>query len=144
MERSFPRSLSALCGLVEFTSEFFAREGLPADQRFPVDFAIEEIFTNFLKYHPDARGEIRVELVRGDDHIAVVLVDRDVDRFDPAAAPDANIAAPLDERRPGGLGIHLTRRLMDRIEYDYSAEDRTSTITLIKMLGVDHVRGQAR
>lgn len=144
MERSFPRDLTALARLVDFTGEFFAHEGVPDDARFPIDFAIEEIFTNCLKYQPGARGEIRVVLLRRAGEVTVIVEDRGVDRFDPTAVPGVDVAKPLDQRLPGGLGIHVTRRLMDRIEYEYSAEDRTSTITMTKLLGDHHVRGQAR
>lgn len=37
--------------------------------------------------------------------------------FDPSAAPEADTSLPLDQRDPGGLGIRLIRRMMDRVEY---------------------------
>jgi len=38
----------------------------------------------------------------------------------------------LEERKPGGLGIHLVKRLVDHIDYEYA--DRNSTTTFIKNL----------
>jgi anti-sigma regulatory factor (Ser/Thr protein kinase) len=38
----------------------------------------------------------------------------------------------LDERKPGGLGIHLIKQLMDRVEYEYV--DRRSTTTFFKKI----------
>ena len=37
--------------------------------------------------------------------------------IDPSAAPEPDRAAPLEARDPGGLGIHLIRRMMDDVAY---------------------------
>jgi len=42
------------------------------------------------------------------------------------------VTLPLEQRVPGGLGLHLTRRLVDAIEYTYVPERRESRITFRK------------
>ena len=34
------------------------------------------------------------------------------------------------QRRPGGLGLHLIRQMVDSIEYEYNEAERRSRITL--------------
>jgi anti-sigma regulatory factor (Ser/Thr protein kinase) len=58
-----------------------------------------------------------------------------VDRFDVTEAPEANVDLPIEQRRPGGLGLHLVRRMLDRVEYEYSDVERRSRIRLRKTLG---------
>jgi len=55
-----------------------------------------------------------------------------VARFDITKKPDPYLGASLDDRKPGGLGIFLTKKLVDDVQYHY--RDRTSTITLKKKI----------
>lgn len=75
---------------------------------------------------------MRLELKAVEGGVEVTLVDRGVERFDPTASPDVDIHAPIDERRPGGLGLHLIRRMVDSIDYRYSDATREGRITFRK------------
>ncbi len=50
--------------------------------------------------------------------------------FDVTRPPDVDIDAPIEQREPGGLGLHLIRRMADSVEYEYTKETRQSRITL--------------
>lgn len=134
--RSFPRSIGALEAIFEFSSGFFARHRI--DQRIlsAVDFVLEELFTNMVKYAAadDPASEVRIDMVALDGGVEVTLTDVGVEAFDVTQAPDARVDLPLAERRPGGLGLHLTRRLVDDWKYEYSKEKREGRITFRKTL----------
>jgi anti-sigma regulatory factor (Ser/Thr protein kinase) len=61
-----------------------------------------------------ARIEVAVEL--REDAVEMTIQDEGP-AFDPLLLPEPDVTAALDERRPGGLGVHLVRKLMDRVEY---------------------------
>ena len=44
------------------------------------------------------------------------------------------VDAGIEERRPGGLGIYLVRKMVDDLNYDYETEDRRMRITVTKTL----------
>ena len=48
-----------------------------------------------------------------------------------AEGPD--LEADLEERPAGGLGIHLIKKMMDEITYDY--QGNTNIVTLLKRIG---------
>ena len=139
----FPRSFDALESLFSFLGQAMAAEGIAADAtdlagrpvRNSVDFIVEELFTNMVKYNAGGTGEIEVELERRGDTLVCRICDPDSEFFDVTAAPDVDVGAGAESRVPGGLGIHLSRRLADSLEYDYSR--RRSTITFRTTLGSD-------
>ena len=83
--------------------------------------------------------QLYVESTNGTKAVAVDqgweldLADPDSDPFDlEADAPKVDPDLPLGQRKPGGLGVHLIKKLMDRIECRYGG--RTATFTLFKRL----------
>jgi anti-sigma regulatory factor (Ser/Thr protein kinase) len=129
---SFRRSFGSLAEIFAFTADFFARHGIDAGLLPIVDFTLEELFTNMVKYSPSGDAHVRIDMVTTPGGVEVTLTDYDVERFDVTQAPDANINLPLEQRRPGGLGLHLIRRLVDSMTYEYSNEERRSRITFRK------------
>jgi serine/threonine-protein kinase RsbW len=130
--RSFRRNFGALAEIFAFTADFFARHGVAPELLPSVDFTLEELFTNMVKYSPSGDPHVRIEMETAPGGVVVTLTDYDVERFDVTRAPDANINLPIEQRRPGGLGLHLIRRMVDSMDYEYSSEDRKSRITFRK------------
>ena len=141
--REFARSNDSLATLFEFTSEFFVRNRLDPRILPMVDFALEELFTNMVKYTLSDGGPISVELACVDGALEVALVDTGVEPFDMTQAPDVDVNRPIEERQPGGLGLHLVRRLVDSWDYQYSKERRQSRVTFRKIFAKPQARGGA-
>jgi len=143
--RTFERSFDSLTAIVDFTAEVFGRERVDAALRPVIDLAIEELFTNMVKYSKGSNPAVRIEMTAIERGIEVTLTDYDVDRFDVTAVPDADVNLPIEQRRPGGLGLHLIRRLLDSIEYEYQEATRESRITFRKTQaaqeGAVHTKG---
>lgn len=126
----YPRRVEALERIVADTASCFADHGIDPVLRHDVDFVIEELFVNLVKYNAGAQDEIELVLRPLDGGIEVRLTDTGVERFDPSAPVEVDVDAPLEQRRPGGLGVYLSQRLVDTMRYDYA--DRRSTITFSK------------
>ena len=128
---SFARRIDALAEIVAFTAAAFERQGIAAALRTEVDFVIEELFTNIVKY---SRGEapVTLEIAAIPEGVEVTLTEPDADRFDITRAPPVDITLPAVQRRPGGLGLHLIPRLVDSVQYAYSEGERCSRIVFRK------------
>jgi len=131
MEEKFRRTVDALEGVFTFVSEFAARHRLGPDVLFQVKLAIEEIFVNMVR-HNTGTNDILVSLAREEDKLIVYLTDFDVEAFDITKVEDYDTRQPLRRRPVGRLGIHLVRRVADRVSYDY--KNRQSRVTFVKNL----------
>ena len=128
VRRRFERRLESLAETVEFAAAALAGCDIDSEQRLAIDFAIEELFTNMLKYSRCGVNPVEIAFECGAGTVEVSLIDTDVEPFDVTAAPDADLTLPLQQRQPGGLGLHLTRRLVDDLNYEYLAARRESRI----------------
>jgi len=115
-DRRFGRSFDSLPAIVAFTAEVFARERIDPRLLPIVDLAIEELFTNMVKYGTGSNADVRIEITGVARGVEVTLTDYDVEPFDVTATPDVNVELPIDQRRPGGLGLHLVRKVMEYVE----------------------------
>ena len=128
---SFGRRIDALAEIFAFTAAAFAGQGIPPALRADVDFVLEELFTNIVKY---SRGEapVAIEIAAIPEGVEVTLTEPEADRFDVTQAPPVDVTLPAVQRRPGGLGLHLIPRLVDSVQYGYSEGERCSRIVFRK------------
>ena len=137
MERAFKREIALLESVFEFVSSFADRHDLDETAVFELDLAIEELFVNMVKYNPANSNRITVNLQMDPDRIIATVKDRGSVPFDPTKSRPYDTTTSLQERVPGGLGLHLVRSVMDDISYEYT--DGESVVTLTKLLGKQHV-----
>lgn len=128
VRRSFERQLDSLPQTVEFAAAALADCDIDSAQRLAIEFAIEELFTNMLKYSPTDVNPVEIAFECDAANVEVSLIYTDVAPFDVTAVPAADVTLPLQQRQPGGLGLHLTRRLVDDLSYEYLAATRQSHV----------------
>jgi len=87
-----------------------------------LQLALEEVLANVVRhgYGEEAAGEIEVTAQARGNAFRLEVRDR-ARRFNLLEQDPPPIDADLDGRAAGGLGVHLVRKLMDRVEYAYEA-----------------------
>lgn len=128
-ERRYRRDLGSLREMFAFVSEFLAARGLSPSNAFPLELILEELFTNVLKYRKGGEDVVAVRLGLENDRLVLSFVEFQVDPFDITEIPEPDLTAPAHERRPGGMGIHLVKKLSDRVSYEHRDGVGTTTIT---------------
>jgi serine/threonine-protein kinase RsbW len=110
---------SQLPGLTRFLREFWAATALPPEAAHSFEIALEEAFINVATHGalPGRPAQVTVSLQREGEQLTLVIED-DGPAFDPLKLPVPDVRAPLEERRVGGLGVHLVRQLMDAVSYE--------------------------
>ena len=108
--------------------------GIDADAAYDIRLAVDEMCTNLIDhgYRDLPAGPMALLLDEQPDRLVIRLSDRG-HACPPEAVPAPDLAASWDERRIGGLGWHLTRQVMDSIDYA-TAADGEHHLTLVKHL----------
>lgn len=122
------RQIPQLAGFVEA----IAREAsLGQSLALSLNLALEEAVTNVILYaYPEGSdGLVDIEAVIRNGSVEFIVSDSGMP-FDPTKTPPANIEASLEERRIGGLGIHLVRTIMDSVTY--RRKDGMNYLTMTK------------
>ena len=120
-----PRVMAVLDDLVR-------RHKLP-DAALDMHVALDEVLSNIVKYaYRDAAShDIRVRLKVSERQLEAEIED-DGRPFDPLHARQQERNVPLAERKPGGLGVDVVKRLMSHVSYA-RAQGR-NRLTLIRRL----------
>lgn len=118
IETSILNKIRDLSRMPELVAQLAERQALSADVVFGMNVALDEMLSNIIKYGytDDAIHEIHVRLSVS-DRMLVAEIEDDGQPFDPCAAGPVDVDAPLEERKVGGLGIHIVRTLMAEVGY---------------------------
>jgi len=133
MQKEFVRNYDSLKKIYQFTEDVFNANDVAESIRYPVHFALEELFTNMVKYNPGNMNCILVDVDGASDQVTVTITDYDVDAFDVTKKRAVDTQSPVSDRPVGGLGLHLIRHMVDTLDYHYG--DRQSRITFTKGTG---------
>lgn len=117
----------------DFVGEIAQSGGFSEKDVYNIQLAADEAASNIIEhaYEGVSDGLLEVSCGLKDDHITIILVDHG-EPFDPSDVPMPNIKADLSDRKIGGLGLYLMRKLMDEVHYDPNPQTNSNTLTLIK------------
>lgn len=124
-------NLAEVLGFIEAELE---QADCPIKAQMQTGVAAEEIFVNIASYaYPDGAGSATVRMeITGEPKTAVItFIDSGIP-YDPLAKPDPDVTLSAEERGIGGLGIFMTKKLMDEVVYEY--KDGHNILTLKKQL----------
>lgn len=132
MVREFKRDISSLNDIFEHVSAFIEKHKIDDATAYTINLAVEEVFTNLVKYDPDAADAIPVDLSLDGKEIRIEFTNHGGHEFNIVEQPPIDINIPLRDRKIGGLGLHLVRQMVDDISYRYVGG--TSIIRIVKYL----------
>ncbi len=115
---AFKNDLSELDDLRKKLDRFCQAQAVNEKCRFEMHLAVEEHFTNIVTHGYTDGGEHRIKVtLRRRGRTIEIDIEDDGIPFNPLEirAPDVN--APLETRKIGGLGIHLTKKCMNEVVY---------------------------
>jgi len=136
LELTIPNRLSESAGVKEHFDTFAEHYGIPDQIRLKMHVVIDELLTNIISYaYPDDEThDISIKVELSADRLKVSMVDDGIP-FNPLGIETPDTGLALEDRKIGGLGIHLVRKMMDRVSYRRRIDK--NVITALKLLPVD-------
>lgn len=98
---------------------------------FAINLCVDELITNTithgLKFSSDKKINIRISATH---NYLEVLIKDEAPQFDPfTQAPDPDLTSNVEDRKIGGLGVFLTKKLMTEFDSHY---DGNGNVTIIR------------
>lgn len=111
--------VSEIPRLIDWVEACCGADGVADHVTFRVALAVEEAVTNVISHAFNGippPHQLTVRLAITSQLFTAEIVDNG-HPFDPTAVAPPDLSLPIEQRLPGGLGIHLMRSIVDRIAY---------------------------
>jgi anti-sigma regulatory factor (Ser/Thr protein kinase) len=97
-----------------------------------INLCLDELFTNTVLYGFKDNREHRIKFtMQVDDNILTASIEDDGVPFNPLEKREVELPEDVGSAKIGGLGIHITRKLMDKISYERKGRKNKLTIKKI-------------
>jgi anti-sigma regulatory factor (Ser/Thr protein kinase) len=111
--------MDSLEKLMVFVSSFAGDHGFSRNKIRDIQLATEEALVNIFQYAYPAehQGEVEVTCeMRGGSELNIRILDTGIP-FNLLSLSEPELACPLPERKIGGLGCYLIRKMADDVQY---------------------------
>lgn len=127
--------IDQLEGLQQFLEQLGAEWQLDPGIVFEMNLVLEEYISNLICYGYSDKDdhEISIGISNEKERLLIVVID-DGTTFNILKVPDnIDIEKPLEDRRIGGLGIHLIKSLTESLDYKSEGGRNTLIINFAKL-----------
>ena len=123
-------STDKLDEVLGFIDEILDEWDCPMKIATQINIAAEEIFVNIANYaYAPEKGMATVRVEISDQPAAVTITFADRGKpFDPTKKADPDVTLSAEERDIGGLGIFMTKKMMDDVRYEYTEGQNVLTL----------------
>ena len=130
-KRRFDRRVDELKNIFNFLKMNLQEFKVQDRDQHDLELSVEEIFMNMI-HHNTAKSasDIEVSIEKTGRRITLSLSDFEDVPFDITKASEVDFEDYIKNKRSGGLGIHLVRKLMDDVKFEH--KNGLSTITISK------------
>jgi len=129
-EIELPAKLESLHALNETVLNAARGHGFDEQTVSNIELVMEEALVNVFNYaYEHSAGNAKVVCFLDDNERFGVRIEDAGTPFDPLSLPQPDVAAELEDRAVGGLGVFLIRQLMEEVQY--RREDDRNVLTMV-------------
>jgi sigma-B regulation protein RsbU (phosphoserine phosphatase) len=133
-EKTFSANIDQISDVMEFIENKLDEYDCSVKVKMSLTLVVEEIFVNICNYaYQDKHGYVKfiVEFTPSNRNFVLKLEDSGIP-FNPLLKQDPDVSLSADERDIGGLGIFITKKIMDDINYCHN--DGKNILTMTKKI----------
>lgn len=123
---SLAPSMDIFPQVVAYVEQVLEENGIGMKLAYKINVAVDEIYSNIAQYSRASWSRVICKI----DEESIVVRFMDNGRpYNLLEAKEPDLSLSLEERELGGLGIFLTRKLMDQVLYSY--EDGCNIVDIL-------------
>lgn len=127
-EITLDATIENIAVVTEFIDDRLQMAGCPQEVQFIIDIAVDELFCNIAKYgYKDCLGKATVKIEIDDNVARITFIDKGIP-YNPLLSEEPDLTLSVEERVPGGVGIHIVKNTMDDMKYEYLNNQNILTI----------------
>ena len=125
---------SELSEIRDFVQQKALGAGLHMDKINKITLAVDEACSNLIHYSMkfNTKENLVIECSENKNCFTVIIADNGIP-FDPSENPSPDMNEYLNTFKSGGLGIHIIKEIVDKIEYFPSGADNSTNKLLLTM-----------
>jgi len=127
----YPGDFKSLSLISDFVTSQAQIMGFSSKETYAIQMAVDEACSNIIDHAYGAEDlgyiEVQIELLKSS--IKITITD-DGKPFDPEAVPIPDLKSPLEHRKERGLGVFFMRKLMDKVDYDFSKQNQNKLVMI--------------
>ncbi len=117
--------------VTDFVNSMLEEADCPMKRQVQIDVAVDELFGNIAHYaYGEGTGEatVRVEILENPPAARLTFIDSGIP-YNPLEKEDPDVTLSAAERKIGGLGIFMVKKMASGIEYEYSGNRNILAVT---------------
>ena len=124
--------MESLQEATQFVLSHARAEKLPGKRMSDIELCLEEALVNIFQYaYPEGGGEVEISCRIDEGRKFIIEISDAGIPFDIFSVAEPDLSLALEDRKIGGLGILLIRKLMDDVTYRREGNRNALTLTVI-------------
>ena len=113
-------SLENISKLTDFVNKKIDKYNCSKKTKSEINIVIDEIFGNIVKHgYKNKQGKLCVKTEILDNPLTLVMIFEDeAFLYNPTLNKEVNVKTNIDDKKYGGLGVHITKKIIDSMEYE--------------------------
>jgi len=124
-----PARIENIPEFISFINCCAKEKGFEAESLGRIQLAVEEALVNVVVHaYAGSEGDVEICCLRTEPQVLTCEIRDNGPFFDPLSLPQPDLLAGVAERRIGGMGVFLVRKMADQVQY--RRENSTNILSL--------------